>query len=1006
VQRFLCSVVFGILFFCAQASVAADSADLQGRPVTEIRILGPKAESSEAASQIDIRVSDRFSIQAVRHAIKVLYATGLFGQVRVSAFEAGEGVRLVFHLVPQRRVVAVETFGNEVLSQSDLDRLSRVSRGDEFDRWKLESSVSDMLDAYRQHGYRRTRIVPRVLGPEEGDVEIRIYVQEGPPTRVSKFWFRGKPMFDAKTLETAMDVEAGMVLDEERLQKAVKKLRAFYHRQGYLEARLVTQERDSSLEALWEVVPIEVEAGERITLRFEGNEVLGERELLSVLDFEKELSFGETTLMDFADLIEDHYREKGYAKVNVTPWVNHKPGERRKEVIFFVEEGSLTAVKRIEFVGNHAFQSSELQKIVEDSMADAIPQSLLGQPVDRGDVDVLSGGHPIAGERRRPSRPQGFLFDLVPENVYLREPYEKALAEIADLYHSQGYRDVQVGAPLLFYDGGGSNLYVTIPVQEGPQIRIGSISFGGNQVLDSTFLLNVAGGQGNPVTPGGPLDLYAIEELRRVFVKTYASKGYLYCQVQQQTVYDEDGSRADIHYVFSEGPQVKIRRVLVRGNILTAREVFEKTMSLQSGETLTPEKLIVSQEDLMDLGIFSGVDIKLLDPEHAEEEKDVVAYVRERLPHAATGSLGISSAEGVRLEVGYSHVNLFGVAMELVGRAKVNYQVFYPFLDEELRSRYEEMSFFEGMEWWLLSGLHWPKVWWLGRNVSARVDLIGMQDHALSYDLTKVSITPALDIRLGAGFSLSLQYEVEYNDLSCTVAGQTCGGATGERWMRYDQGTLLLGSFKPELSWDRRDNPFRPRRGTLVSFRPELANRLTQDSPMSFVKLDGLVSVYFPVGRESSLALSARAGAILHWTKDSRTPSHKLFFLGGRNTVRGYAEEALIPQDLNPPCIPKAGDTTQTVCVSPGGNAYVNYKAEFRFPLIPETLEGALFLDAGNLWMQASGINPGRLRSAAGFGLRVVTPIGPVALDAGINLDPDPDRHEDLWNLHFNIGVF
>ena len=110
--------------------------------------------------------------------------------------------------------------------------------------------------------------------------------------------------------------------------------------------------------------------------------------------------------------------------------------------------------------------------------------------------------------------------------------------------------------------------------------------------------------------------------------------------------------------------------------------------------------------------------------------------------------------------------------------------------------------------------------------------------------------------------------------------------------------------------------------------------------------------------------------------------------------------------DMTSPCVPKKGDETQEVCISLGGNVFVNIKGELRFEMIPDILQGAFFMDLGNLWNEKSSVDILALRPSTGFGLRFVTPIGPVALDLGINLDPDQSRREEKWNLHFNIGVF
>ena len=98
-------------------------------------------------------------------------------------------------------------------------------------------------------------------------------------------------------------------------------------------------------------------------------------------------------------------------------------------------------------------------------------------------------------------------------------------------------------------------------------------------------------------------------------------------------------------------------------------------------------------------------------------------------------------------------------------------------------------------------------------------------------------------------------------------------------------------------------------------------------------------------------------------------------------------------------------DLTQTgqVVGSQGGELYVLGKAEFRFPAIGQ-IDLGVFFEAGNLWLESP--NAFTLRTVAGAGVRYMTPIGPLALDVGVNLAPDRWINEPPVNLHFNIGYF
>jgi outer membrane protein assembly factor BamA len=590
--------------------------------------------------------------------------------------------------------------------------------------------------------------------------------------------------------------------------------------------------------------------------------------------------------------------------------------------------------------------------------------------------------------------------------MYLPAAYRKGLERIVDLYRSRGFLSARAGPPELVWRRDGSRLVVRIPVEEGTQTLIGALGFEGNDSIAAADLLRLAEVDAESVRPGGPFDPNAVENLRRRLLQNYADRGFAYARVESRVQFSPDRELADVTLAVDEGPRVEVRRILLSGNQRTARSVFDHSLELRRGGRFTPKKVAASTENLLSLGVFSGTEIRLLDPDRVQEQKDVLVFVRERPANNLTLIPGISSAEGVRLEIGYTHLNLFGRALELATRLRVNRPVFYPLMPPGLEERYQNMSFVEGLEGFALAGLHWPRAWWLGANAGVRLDLAAVQEHAASFDLTRFSLTPGLDLHLGGGVDLTLQLDLERIGFDCSVANQSCGAAAGDRWNRYDEGSLFLAGFRTEIVWDRRDNPFRPRRGALLSFRPEIDKSLSSSREAFFARLDLLASVYFPLARDLTLAVSLRGGAIVQFLSGSKTPSHKLFFLGGRNSVRGYREDALIPADLDPPCIEIPGAANQTECISPGGNAYVNAKIELRFPLVPGRLEAAVFSDGGNLWIDPKRMDPFEIRPAGGFGLRWVTPVGPVAFDFGFNLDPDPARHEDTWNLHFNIGEF
>jgi outer membrane protein assembly factor BamA len=165
-----------------------------------------------------------------------------------------------------------------------------------------------------------------------------------------------------------------------------------------------------------------------------------------------------------------------------------------------------------------------------------------------------------------------------------------------------------------------------------------------------------------------------------------------------------------------------------------------------------------------------------------------------------------------------------------------------------------------------------------------------------------------------------------------------------------------------------------------------------------------------------AFALSLSGGWITQLTAESRTYPDRLFFLGGVDSLRGVLQDSLVPEDIARELLRPGSNLTLNAVFIRGGDAYVNPRAELRIPLTG-SVQTALFVDSGNLWTKPDEISKNFvLRYAAGTGIRIGTPIGPLVFDYGFNIDRVLDRlfpnrteqrfWEDLGAFHFAIGVF
>ncbi len=153
---------------------------------------------------------------------------------------------------------------------------------------------------------------------------------------------------------------------------------------------------------------------------------------------------------------------------------------------------------------------------------------------------------------------------------------------------------------------------------------------------------------------------------------------------------------------------------------------------------------------------------------------------------------------------------------------------------------------------------------------------------------------------------------------------------------------------------------------------------------------------YQALGKRVVAAVRGRAGSIdSSGSEEELVPFFKRYFLGGSTNLRGWGRYEVSP--LSGSGLPI------------GGQTFVNFSTEVRFPVVGN-FAAVLFLDGGNVWTNPWDFNLNDLRYDVGPGLRYNTPIGPVRLDVGFQLNPIPGlqvngaEQKRPLRAHFSIG--
>ena len=528
-----------------------------------------------------------------------------------------------------------------------------------------------------------------------------------------------------------------------------------------------------------------------------------------------------------------------------------------------------------------------------------------------------------------------------------RDILNQDASRIGAFYQNHGFIDAMVGDPSV--EKKGEWLYVTFNITEGERYKVGVIDITGDLILDKSELLQM--------TTIGEEKYFNRQALRDDVLKLsdyYASKGFAFAEVDPQVTKNSEEKRIDITIHISKGDLVHINRIIIKGNTRTRDKVIRRELEVNENSIYDATALKKSTEKLQQLDFFEDVNIT---PEPTEEDNlmDVIVDLKEKSTGTFSIGAGYSSVDGLLFMSDITQHNFLGRGQTVSLQANIGGS----------NTRYN-LSFTE------------PHL--NDSKVSFGFDVYKWTRDYDDYD--KDSVGAALRL----GYPIWKKWRVwgswayddsELSDLS-PYASQI---------IRDSVDINITHSMTVGLSRDTRNHRYNPTKGSLHSVSAKKAGSIL-GGDSEFTKYEASTSWYFPIIWDTVFHIKGAAGYVTE-DEDGRLPVYEKFYLGGLSTMRGFENGFISPRD--PVTDEKIGGEKM---------AYMN--VEYIFPLVKDIgLNALVFYDLGNAVRDSENLTED-LRSSVGFGFRWLSPMGPLRLEWGYNIDPRDDEDQSLWD--FSIG--
>ena len=553
-----------------------------------------------------------------------------------------------------------------------------------------------------------------------------------------------------------------------------------------------------------------------------------------------------------------------------------------------------------------------------------------------------------------------------------RAQLDADLRRIRAFYADRGYPDARVTGFDVQLNDEQSQVDVTLTIDEGEPVRIAAIDFYGFWEVPEEAMEAIRSGL--PFKVGDVRNRPMMVASERAVETSLHDRGFAYSRAW--ITEEETAPRAlAISITADPGPVVHFGLIEINGNESVGRDVIERELTFKSGDLFSRRALQDTQRRLYNLELFQFATVAAVDADRQYPEIMTRVTVAEGRHQRVNFGIGYGTEEKGRVDGEYRHVNFLG------GARSASVQGRWSSLDRGIRTGFRQPYFLlrgyalnmEGQRWSTFTPAYTAVVSG-GRATFEHRSQSQRRSWSMSFIGERNSSVVSDEVLADAELR---------NHLIALGLDPRTGKQEG-----------ILNAVAADVRIDGTDNFLDARRGFQVAGHLEQAGRVVGGT-FRYYAASGDVRHYLPVGDRLTIANRLALGVIDgDGDEDVTIPFGKRLFLGGATSVRGWGRYEISPLVSGLPI---------------GGDSMLAVSSELRFDLT-EKVEAVAFLDAGNVWAAPWHFDVGDLRYAVGPGLRYATPIGPIRVDAGVQVNPIPDLlvegqpQRRRWRLHFSIG--
>ncbi len=423
----------------------------------------------------------------------------------------------------------------------------------------------------------------------------------------------GSERIEEATVVSYMDLKVGDTLDDAAVDRALKSL---FGTGLFADVRV-----ENAGSGVVQVSVVENPIINQIS--FEGNDKIDDEELLAEIQMRPRQVFTRTKVQSDLARLNQVYRRQGRFSVDIDPKVIRLE-QNRVDLVFEINEGDVTEVRTIRFVGNKKYDDDKLRSVI--STKETAWYKFLSSD-DRYDEDRLS--------------------------------YDQEL--LRDFYLSRGYADFSVVSAVAELAPDKESFFITFTVEEGERYKVAGTSIASELRDFDTAVLQ----DSITLENGEWYDADKVRESATNMTNVLGDRQYAFVNVKPDIQKDREKREVLVLFTVSETPPVYVERININGNVRTMDKVLRREIEVVEGDPFNRTKVAKSEQNIKDLDFFETV--KLDVKQGSAPDKTVIDVdVDEKSTGELSIGAGFSSTDGPLADFRVRERNLLGKGQDLL----------------------------------------------------------------------------------------------------------------------------------------------------------------------------------------------------------------------------------------------------------------------------------------------------------------------------------------------------